>query len=152
MKRGGFLKRRTPLRKKSTSETSKCKDRIQDLLRAIVIKRDNGCVLRNMYGVPVCNGYTKAGELILQADHLITRANSATYADYRLVVCVCKGHHGWKKWHEREYNEFLKTRVLSPDRVALWEACERDSWRPHRTYASDWKKEEAFLRTKLAAL
>jgi hypothetical protein len=34
-----------------------------------------------------------------QADHLTTRANSATYADTRLIVCACKGAHGWKKWH-----------------------------------------------------
>src|SRR4051812_3568744 len=27
----------------------------------------------------------------------------------------------------------------------LWEACERDSWKPHRTTAYDWLKEEAFL-------
>ena len=98
-----------------------------------------------------CNGFTKAGELVLQADHLITRANSATYADYRLLVCVCKGHHGWKKWHEREYNALLKI-MLPAERVALWDACEKDSWCPHRTSASDWLKEEAFLRMKLPTI
>ena len=66
-------------------------------MREIVIKRDGGCILRDIQGVSQCNGYRKDGKLILQADHLITRANSATYADTRLIVCVCKGHHGWKK-------------------------------------------------------
>jgi hypothetical protein len=83
------------------------KQRIQDLVRDIVIKREGGCIFRgdvpNPEGwtIPTCNGFAKDGHLILQADHLITRANSATYADTRLIVCLCKGHHGWKSWHER---------------------------------------------------
>ena len=105
-----------------------------------------------VYGTSICNGYTKAGELVLQADHLITRANSATYADTRLIVCVCKGHHGWKKYHEREYNALLKERVLPPDRVALWDACERDSWRPVRTSAYDWLKTEIALKQELTEI
>ena len=39
-------------------------------------------------------GFRNDGQLILQADHVITRANSATYAETHLIVCVCKGHHG----------------------------------------------------------
>jgi hypothetical protein len=50
---------------------------------------------------------------IHQADHLITRANSATYADTRLIVCACKGHHGWKKWHQKEYEALVRT-LISP--------------------------------------
>lgn len=68
------------------------------------------------------------GELILQADHLTTRANSATYADTRLIVCVCK---------EGPWLEEMAR--LPPDRLALWERCERDSWRLVRTGAYDWK-------------
>jgi len=34
--------------------------------------------------------------VVLLADHLITRANSATFADSRLVVCVCKSCHAFK--------------------------------------------------------
>jgi hypothetical protein len=156
MKRCGFLKRKTPLRIKGISETSEVKQRIQDLVRAIVIKRDGGCILRDdgvqhMNYLPPCNGFAKDGHLILQADHLITRANSATYADTRLIVCVCKGHHGWKKWHEREYNALVRT-LLSPERVKLWDDCERDSWRPHRTSTMDWKLQEAALQSELRAL
>jgi hypothetical protein len=139
MKRTGFLKRRTPLASKGKSDTAKIKDDIQALLRAIVIQRDRGCILRGVHGVSPCNGFNSASDLILQADHLITRANSATYSDYRLVVCVCKGHHRWKKWHEREYNALLKT-ILPSERVALWEECEKDSWKPHRTSAHDNKE------------
>src|SRR5665647_1298403 len=141
MQRGGFLKRKTGLRVKGHSEVTETKDRIQDLVREIVIKRDGGCILRDVQGVSQCNGYRKDSQLVLQADHLITRANSATYADTRLIVCVCKGHHGWKKWHEREYNALVRT-LLSPERVKLWDDCERDSWKPHRTTAYDWNMVE----------
>jgi hypothetical protein len=70
---------------------------------ASLLRRDGGCILRNSFDVPSCESFDKNGVLIKQADHLITRANSATFADPRLVVCVCKGHHGWKKWHQKEY-------------------------------------------------
>jgi hypothetical protein len=148
MKRSA-LKRKTPLRTYTPlqtrsrlnsygkSESSELKREIQRLLREIVIKRDGGCILR---GVRHCTGIP--GEAVLQADHLITRANSATYADSRLVVCVCRRCHAWKSLgnnlRKREYDALVKT-LLPPERVALWERCEMDSWRPTRKGASDWK-------------
>jgi hypothetical protein len=119
--------RRTPLAAKGTSDTSIVKAEVQRVVRDIVIKRDGGCILSHTGN---CNGYAKDGHLILQDDHLITRANAATYADTRLIVCLCKGHHGWKKWHEREYIALVRT-LLSHERVKLWDACERDSWKPN---------------------
>lgn len=97
MKRGGWLHAR------ADNETNDIKDRIQDLVRDIVIARDGGCIFRDapfevtQGSGPPCGGYAKDGHLILQADHLITRANGATYSDTRLLVCVCRNHHGWKK-------------------------------------------------------
>ena len=135
----------TKLRIKGISDTATIKQDIQDALRAHVIKRDKGCILRNIYGIPKCNGYRTDGELILQADHLVTRSNSATYGDTRLVVCVCKGHHGWKKWHEKEYDAVVKT-ILSKERVELWERALQDSWRPHPKRTSDWKLEIVALK------
>jgi hypothetical protein len=152
VKRGGYLQRHTPLKSKTrlrikgVSDTAELKDEIQELVRDIVIIRDGGCVL---YPGHNCSGFRKDGALILQADHLITRANSATYADTRLIVCVCKGAHGWKKWHEREYNALLKEHILPADRVALWERCERDSWKPVRTGAYGWKTAIVALKQEL---
>jgi hypothetical protein len=147
MKRGGFLRRRTPLASKGKSDSALLKDRIQALLREIVIRRDGGCILRNVRN---CNG--TVGNAVLQADHLITRSNSATFADYRLVVCVCRSCHGWKSLgsnlRKNQYDALVKE-ILPADRVALWEACEKDSWRPQRRDSSDWKKELAFLETQL---
>jgi hypothetical protein len=151
----------TPLRRKSgrlharaENETNQVKDRIQALVRNIVIARDKGCIFRDApFAItegsgPPCNGYANDGHLILQADHLITRANSATYADTRLIVCVCKGHHGWKKWNEARYNEIVRT-LIGEERCKLWDACHAARYKPTRNYTSDWLKHEAALKQEL---
>lgn len=143
--------KRIRLRLQGVSETSEVKDEIQNTVRAIVILRDGGCIMRDSPHAPACNGYRTDGKLVLQADHLITRANSATYADPRLIICVCKGHHGWKKWHPKEYDALVTT-LISPERVALWKRCEEDSWRPTRTGIYDWKLSLIALKRDLDAL
>jgi hypothetical protein len=147
MKRSGYIPRRTPLRAKGTSDTAVLKKRIQALLREIVMLRDGGCVLRNIR----CGHVLGTPGIVFQAEHLIERSNSATYADSRLVVCICKNCHGWKhfkKSNHDQYDALVKT-VISPERVALWDRCEKDSWRPHRTSAMDWKLVEAALEQEL---
>lgn len=132
-------------------DNSNVKDRIQDLVREIVILRDDTCVLYGVADVPSCNGHAKDGHLILQADHLITRSNSATYSDTRLIVCICKGHHGWKKWNEERYNEVMRS-VLPTARVSLWLQCQDARYRSVRMRASDWLNEEAALKQELRQL
>lgn len=142
------LNRRTALAAIGKSDTAQLKQAIQDELLRIVLKRDGGCFLNGKFG-HVCSGWRKDGTVVHQADHLIERSNSATYADPRLVVCVCKGIHAWKhfkKSNHDQYNAWVR-QLLPPDRVTLWDACERDSWRPTRTSSSDWAKELAYLRT-----
>jgi len=154
MKRGGYLNRRTPLAISGHSETSEVKKEIQAVAREIVIIRDGGCILRNIHyrDFPECGGYRNDGELILQADHLVTRANNATFADTRLIVCVCKAHHAWKSLgsnaRKKEYDELVRT-LLPSDRVALWDACERDSWKPNRGAAFNWTVTLAALKQEL---
>lgn len=131
------------LRKQGISEQSKSKARIQGLLRAIVIKRDGGCVLRKIRN---CGG--EIGEAVLQADHLITRANSSTYADSRLVVCLCRAcHGGFKKWHKEQYDSLVKS-ILPKERVELWEKCEKERWQM-KTKQQDWKLHELALQNEL---
>src|SRR3990167_2408830 len=108
----GKVKPKLPHNARIGRETTKeLKEAIQDQLRAIVIKRDGGCVMRGRFG-HTCSGFRKDGELILQADHLVSRSHSATYADERLVVCVCKGLHGWKSvgsnLRKAEYDRFIR--------------------------------------------
>jgi hypothetical protein len=155
MQRTKPLQRRTPLRARGTSETSVVKERIQNLVRQIVVARDGGCILRGSFEVPPCGGYANDGHLVLQADHLVTRANSATYADTRLIVCVCKAHHGWKSVggnRRKELYDAAVRAILPTDRAELWDRAETDSWRPTRVSATDWKIEEAALKQELAAL
>lgn len=141
--------KRTKLRVVGKSTTSEIKQDIQDLLRELVIKRDGGCVLEGVIGH--CNGYNKEGELVYQADHLIERSNSATYADSRLVVCVCKGHHGWKhfkKSNHDQYNDLIRG-IISKERVKLWDRCEADSWKPKRTDSLDWMLAKVALQDEI---
>lgn len=153
MKRTGFKKKATKPMKRSKlrvvghSTTAEIKKEIQATLRQIVIARDGGCILRR---VRMCGG--DIGQSVLQADHLITRSNSATFADVRLVVCVCRGCHGWKSLgsnlRKAQYDELVK-RILPKETVDLWERCERDSWMPVRTGSTDWKMALIVLKQEL---
>jgi hypothetical protein len=148
MKRSGPLKRKTPLAASGKSDTATYKKEIQRLLREIVIVRDGGCILRP---VRHCNGVP--GVAVLQADHLITRANSATYADPRLVVCVCQPCHYWKsvRSDNKAHYDHLVRMLLPQDRLTLWERCEKESWRPKRTSAMDWRLHIVTLEQELRA-
>src|SRR6266851_8761525 len=97
--------RRTPLRRTGQSDTARTKERIQALLRAIAIEREGGCVFRFYPEVGACGSRpTKDGHLILQFDHLNTRARNISSGDLRLGVCVCERHHiFWKLQHPDEY-------------------------------------------------
>ena len=84
----------------------------------------------------------------------MTQANAATYADSRLVVCVCVGHHGWKSVggnaRKKLYDEVVRSR-LTPERVELWDACERDHGAP-TALASTSGSSEVVLTAELVAL
>lgn len=156
MKRGGQLPRRTPLKRKAPlrvkgiSDTATIKDEIQALLREIVMLRDGQCILADIR----CNHIVGMPGVVFQAEHLIERSNSATYADSRLVVCVCRDCHGWKHFKKSNhdlYDVLVKQRI-SPERVALWEKCDANSWRPQRTSATDWKLTLIALKQELRQL
>ncbi len=164
MKRTGFKQKltvpmkRSRLRVAGVSSTAQDKKEIQRLVRLIVTHRDGGCILRNLRH---CGGeatveyvYEQVALVpkifsnnIIQADHLVTRANSATYADTRLIVCLCKGCHMWKKYHEAEYNKLVRTQ-LPNDRKLLWDKCEEQR-HAHKTKKMDWKLEIINLKNEL---
>ncbi|MCI0563192.1 MAG: hypothetical protein MN733_32345 [Nitrososphaera sp.] len=138
--------KRVRLAAESTSDTATIKREIQAVARAIVIKRDGGCILRNI---------RHCADPVLQGDHLLPRSNNSTYADTRLIVCVCRSCHAWKSCgsnlRKKQYDELVRT-LLPADRVALWDKCERDSWRPHRKYTHDWLMELTALKQEYKAL
>lgn len=141
--------KRSPLRKQGKSETAKAKRRIQALLRKLVMLRDGGCILRHYRPqAGECGGYRQDGELILQADHLITRSNTATYGDSRNVVCLCKRHHGyWKPQHSHLYWELVKEHI-GEKRWEWFKRAEKDR-KPHGMTLWDWGKVEIGLKQEI---
>jgi hypothetical protein len=137
--------------KADTAQT--VKDRIQTLLRAIALIRDGGCVLapfQGKNGIPYCNGYRKDGEMIYQYDHLNSRAFNVSYADPRLGVIICKGHHGWKTFtdNNKKLYDALVRKIIGPARSKLWDRVETD----RKTYhmgVYEWQKVELGLAAEL---
>lgn len=132
------------------------KNRIQALLRQIGLIRDKGCVLapfQGKNGIPYCNGYRSDGELIYQYDHLNSRAHNVSYAEPKLGVILCKGHHGWKSFtdnNKKKYDALVRT-IIGPERTKLWDKVEED----RRTYPMtkwDWEKVELGLEIELKKL
>jgi hypothetical protein len=108
-------------------------------------------VLRHYPEAGACGGYRKDGELILQFEHLVTRANSASYGDLRLGVILCVRHHIYfKPQHSELYWRLIKAHI-GPERTALLQRVQDDR-SPHRVFVSDWQTLEAVLRAELAAL
>lgn len=134
--------KKTRLRRTGKSETALLKQAIQAELRRIVIARDGGCWLRHYPEAGACGKYRKDGQLILQAEHLETRAHAISFSDPRLVVCICQRHHiYWKPQHSKRYNK-LAADFIGPERAALWQRVSED----HRAYKVDLKLELIALR------
>ncbi len=139
------------LRPRSTTPTAQAKDMVQGLVRQVVIVRDGGCILRGKPQFGPCNGYRQDGQLVLQANHLVTRGKNVGYADTRLIVCMCKGHH--KGYHSARNEEYKITirKIIGPARRNLWERAEQDRTIHHMT-AWDWEKEVLALQAELRSL
>jgi hypothetical protein len=142
--------RRTKLRLVGHSTTSELKTEIQAVLRQIGIIRDGGCFLRNFTSeitpqYQKCGGFTKAGDLILQFEHLHSRSNAISFSDSRLGVCICLRHHlYYKKQYPAEYEQFAR-RFIGEQRSALLDRVRAD----HRPYKVDLKLELLALRQEL---
>lgn len=151
MKRTGFKwKPRKPLKRSRLkvaghSSSSELKVEIQAVLRQIVIKRDGGCILRNYSETGLCGGYRKDGELILQAEHLHTRSNAASFSDSRLVVCLCQRHHiFYKPQHADEYYKIVRKHIGTIRSIIL-DRVQQD-YSPHKV---DLKLELIALKQEL---
>lgn len=147
LKRTGGL-RRGKLRLRGTSDASVLKERVQELLRAIGLIRDGGCVFRKYPETGDCGGYRKDGELIYQFDHLNSRVHAISFSDSRLGVIACLRHHFYyKKQYPAEY-ERCAIDNIGPKRAALLYAVRADR-SPHKV---DLKLAEIALKAELAKM
>lgn len=156
LRRTGFKQKvtvpmkRTRLRVAGVSTTAELKKEIQYLLREICILRDKKCVL---HGIKCRHEYGDEG-IVFQAEHLIERSNSETFADPRLVVLVCRNCHYWKhikKSNHDQYDAWVKSR-LSSERLELWNRCIANRFNSYKMGASDWKMEICNLKSELKEL
>ena len=140
--------KRTFLCKKSKSPVSLCKTRIQALLRELAIKRDKVCVLSHYLEAGGCGGYRKDGELVTQAEHLISRSRSISFSDMRNIVLLCKNHHlFWKPHNSRLYWELIEI-IIGKKRWDWLKKVEADT----RPYKMNWALEEMALTQELKLL
>lgn len=144
-----FLMRKTPLAKQGKSDVARCKRRIQALLREIVILRDGGCLLRRYPEAGRCGGYApKTGNLVLQAEHLITRERNISYGDLRNIVALCARHHQFFKPQNSRLYWTLIHKAIGPERSAWLDRVEAD----RKSYPMglwDWEKVELSLQKEL---
>lgn len=130
----------------SGHETTKdLKKDIQALVREIAILRDGGCVLRHYPEAGRCGWLRKDGQLILQAEHLITRGNSSTYGDMRNIVCLCAYHHTFFKPRYSKLYWDLIQKHLGEKRWKWFELAESDK----KAYKVDWKLVKIALTQEL---
>jgi len=127
--------KRCRLRIKGISTATELKAEIQDLIRTIAISRDGGCVLRHYSEAGPCGGLRNDGKLILQAEHLVTRSNSASFGDMRNIVTLCRNHHlFYKPQHSREYWDIIRKHI-GEERWDWIKRVEQD----HSPHKVDWK-------------
>jgi hypothetical protein len=130
-KKGKNAPKRRGLRKNGKSPVSKIKRQIQAKLRLNAIERDGGCVLMGKTTME-CNE-------VLQAEHLVSRANSASFADMENIVCLCSHHHiFWKPQNQARYWELIR-RHIGEERWAKVQAWAKDK-SPHPMKRWDWEQ------------
>lgn len=130
--------KRTKLRLQGVSDASQLKREIQALLRACVILRDGGCILRR-YGS--CNE-------VLQGEHLITRSNMGTFADLRNIICLCSYHHiFFKKQYSQLYWQYVQNSI--GQKRWDWLQLAQEDRSPHKV---DLKLEKIALELQLKQL
>ena len=131
-----------PLHKQSKSPVATTKRRIQKLLTEYVRLRDGGCVMRHYNETGACGGYTAA-------DHIMSRAYTATYSNLDNLICLCSRHHiWWKPQHPTEYAEIVR-KILGPEKYARLKYLSGTTL--HMT-AQDWIWEEMRVKKELKKL
>lgn len=99
MKRGGPLKRRTPLPMRSARARSLAYQ--ERGIKAEVRERDGGCVMRLIAGSVLVGFRTEGREVAVPrcygdpTYHHLHKASAAGKVTAENGVCLCRGHNGW---------------------------------------------------------
>lgn len=118
--------RKTKLRLVGHSTSSELKTAIQALLRELAIKIYGTCVLSKYPETGACGSYTKAGNLILQAEHLNSRSHTGTFGDMRNIILLCQRHHiYWKPQNSEQYWKLVKE-IIGEKRWSWYQRCKED--------------------------
>src|SRR3990167_2628592 len=119
---------------------SKCKKRIQDLLKQIVRARDKVCFLKGKY--QQCGG-------VLSADHIVSRTYSRTYGLAENVIGICMAHHlFWKPRNPTLYTNEIDRKIGREKRLWL----EKESRKITQYTLKQWQKIENNLKKLLEEL
>ena len=139
------------MRTTSKTESAQAKQRIQELLRKIGLQRQKGkCFFEGKvvdYRVHQCSGWRADGELVMQYDHLNSRAYNVSYANPDCGVVICKGLHLWKKYHKDTYDKAAR-KYIGKKRRELWDRVADDK-KIYPMSAYDWMKCELALKEEL---
>ncbi|RJQ33861.1 hypothetical protein C4568_03610 [Candidatus Parcubacteria bacterium] len=139
------------------SAQTKAKERIQKLLRLNAIKRDGECVMRQQeHLLPQkyfeCGPYRKDGQIVVQAEHLVGRANSACFADMDNIVLLCQRHHFYfKQQHGALYWHIIRL-VIGEERWEKVQAWEREAkaHKATRVFLAEWEEKAVELENLLS--
>ncbi len=139
--------KRTKIRLVGHSSTAEIKRDIQATIRQLGLLRDGGCVLRN-YPAEAggCGGFRNDGGMIYQAEHLVTRSNSASFGDMRNIIILCRNHHMYfKPQHSSLYWDIVRKHI--GEERWKWFIKMRDDTTPMRS--TDWKLVKLVLEADL---
>ena len=114
MKRGGPLRRNTPLKRKKqlnwASERRKAELSSRKKVREEVLERDAyKCVAKFLVEEVECWGP-------LDVDEIIGRGRGGDWLDPDNCQVLCRAHHDWKHLHPEEATTLGLTRRLKPSR------------------------------------
>lgn len=144
------------MRKNANTPSALAKVEIQELLRQVGLKWQNGTCffLGKKIGGKVhsrCTSKeTKDGHIVMQYDHLNPRERNVSYANPLLGLVICQGLHGWKSFNDsnKKLYDDAARKYISVERRKLWKKVEED----HKSYLMtlwDWEKEIISLKAEL---
>lgn len=143
-------RRRKRIPKQGKLPLSKVKRELQAVLRQRAIERDRSCVIgKYQDDLPPswrkCGRLRKDGQIIVQAEHLVGRTKSISYADMDNILLVCQRHHFFfKRQHGLLYWSIVRKHVGEE----IWSKIQAWEMAPNLTFSTEeWRNKLHVLLT-----